>query len=227
MQRPFSKFVCLLYAIVNTLYLSCQIIHIELFPPHRHPHPQPQSYPKPLWTSCSAISVRSRCWSYFLCAKLGLRLAASARFRTNYDSFWFSVSLQMQKCKMASRPLSQRPRTVWYGMVWVEMGWHGMSVCLLIDDRCGRRWSSFVYRLRRTCVSAFDPRTWPPHPWVRTSSCSSCIHRSGPMHLNLSGRQPNRSTTNQPQSSSVSHHASLRSLPMCTQKNYALINHLH
>jgi len=48
----------------------------------------------------------------------------------------------------------------WYG-VWYGIRWDGMSVCLLIDDRCGRRWSSFVYRLRRTCVSAFDPRTSP------------------------------------------------------------------
>jgi len=98
------------------------------------------------------------CWSYILCSKLGLGLAASARFRTNYNSFWFSVSLQMQKCKMASRPLSQDGMD---GMVWYGIRWDGMSVCLLIDDRCGRRWSSFVYRLRRTCVSAFDPRTSP------------------------------------------------------------------
>lgn len=87
------------------------------------------------------------------------------------------------------------------GTAWDGLGW---DVCLLIDDRCARRWSSFVYRLRRTCVSACDPLgslysrllDSPETPRFR----SSCIHRSGPMHLNLSGRQPNRSTTNQPQS---------------------------
>lgn len=40
------------------------------------------------------------------------------------------------------------------GTAWDGLGW---DVCLLIDDRCARRWSSFVYRLRRTCVSACDP----------------------------------------------------------------------
>jgi len=99
------------------------------------------------------------CWSYILCSKLGLGLAASARFRTNYNSFWFSVSLQMQKCKMASRPLSQdgMDGMVWYGMVWYKMGW---DVCLSVD-----RWSLWPPMIK-FCVSfeAYMRKClWSPH----------------------------------------------------------------
>jgi len=139
--------------------------------------------------------------------------------------FSFITNAKMQNGKPAIISETQ-DGMVWYGMSWNGMAW---DVCLSVD-----RWSLWPPMIK-FCVSfeaymrkcLWSPHLTPRPPWVRTSSCSSCIHRSGPMHLNLSGRQPNRSTTNQPQSSSVSHHASLRSLPMCTQKNYALINHLH
>jgi len=135
----------------NPLCLQPKFIPIELFPPH------PPRYPQPLWTSWSAISVW-RAVDLISCAQnwdLDWLLLLDSEQITIHSGFQFHY-----KCKNAKWQAGHYLRMVWivWGMVWYRMGW---DVCLLIDDRCGRRWSSFVYRLRRTCVSASDPRTSP------------------------------------------------------------------
>lgn len=187
---------------------------IKFFPPHPHAIIHAQPYPPSTRNilNCNLglgldVDLISRpretgTWTADRGGRAGYSssiLVDSAWFRTNYNSFWFSVSLQMQKCKMASRPLSRCLRMLWYGMGWPGMG------CLSVD-----RWS-LCPPMIKFCVSfeaymrkcLWSPRFLVlPSPWFPRNppSRSSCIHRSGPMHLNLSGRQPNRSTTNQPQS---------------------------